>query len=186
VAVVRFRRWTWLAAVLLVLHCGRAHAQSTPATENQVKAVFLYNFTKYVGWPPEAFAADSALLNVCVLGRDPFGPALEATLRGESVNERSLAARHVSSVEEVAGCQILFISDSEERELAAILRGVAGKPILTVGEMDKFAESGGMIRLRKIENKIRLEINEASAARAGLKISSQLLKLARIVASSPS
>ena len=183
-AVVRIGRWIWLAAAVLVLHCGRADAQTTTPTESQVKAVFLYNFTKYVGWPPEAFAGDTAALNVCVLGRDPFGPALDATLRGESVNQRSLAARRVSSLDEVAGCQILFIADSEEHELTAILRRVEGKPILTVGEMDKFAETGGMIRLRKIENKIRLEINEGSAARAGLKISSQLLKLARIVASS--
>jgi uncharacterized protein DUF4154 len=178
------RRRAGLLLLFLAILGSRALAQA-PATETQLKAVFLYNFTKYVGWPTEAFAGPAAPLNVCVLGRDPFGPVLEETLRGETVNDRRLAARDITRPEDAAGCQILFISESEEGELASILRALDGKPILTVGEMERFAESGGMIRLRRADNKIRLEINETSAARAGLRISSQLLKLARIV-SSPS
>ena len=182
-AVVKMRRSAWLFFALLLILAPRAGAQTAPASENQLKTVFLYNFTKYVGWPAQAFDGAGAPLAVCVLGADPFGVALDDTLRGEMVNERKLSARRVARVDEVRGCQVLFISDSEAHELPAILNVLRGKPILTVGEMDQFAEKGGMIHLRKVENKIRLEINEESAARAGLKISSQLLKLARIVSS---
>jgi len=180
-AMVRTRRAALLTLALLVVLLGRANAE--PATEKQLKSVFLYNFTMYVSWPPEAFDGAGAPLSVCVLGADPFGTVLDDTLRGETVNARKLSARRVSRVDEVSSCQILFISDSEAGELPALLKALAGKPVLTVGEMDQFAEHGGMIELRKVQSKIHLEINEDSAARAGLKISSQLLKLARIVSS---
>ena len=177
------RRSAGLALALLLILVPRAGAQTAPASANQLKSVFLFNFTKYVGWPTEAFDDSSAPLAVCVLGTDPLGTVLDETLRGETVNARKLSSRRIARVDEVGGCQILFISDSEAHDLPAILMAVRGKPILTVGDMDQFAENGGMIHLRKVENKIRLEINEESAARAGLKLSSQLLKLARIVSS---
>jgi len=170
----------------LALGAAPARSQGGPPTEAQIKAVFLYNFTKYVDWPVEAFRAAADPLTVCVLGVDPFGSALEDTLRGEAVNDRKLAARHIESVDEAGGCQLLYVSSSEERELTRILKLLQGKPILTVGEMNQFAESGGMINLRTVQNKIRFDINEGAASRAGLKISSQLLKLGRIVSSGAS
>jgi len=183
VAVVTVRRRSWLAVGLFVLRCAGADAQSGAPTEAQVKAVFLYNFTKYVAWPTEAFRSAADPLNVCILGADAFGPVLDETLQGERVQDRKLVSRRIATVDEVDGCHLLFLSASEERQLPRILKALEAKPVLTVGETDDFAENGGMINLRKLGNKIRLEINEEAAARAGLKISSQLLKLARIVSS---
>jgi uncharacterized protein DUF4154 len=184
--VVRVHRSTRLSApllaALLALSVALVRAENGP-TETQLKAVFLFNFTKYVGWPSAAFHGPADPLRICILGADPFGTVLEQTVRGEVVNERPLATQHIARVEEIDECRLLFVSASEEAQIPRILKYVAGKPVLTVGETDDFAESGGMINLLKEQNRIRFEINQDAAEQAGLKLSSQLLKLGRIVAS---
>lgn len=163
-----------VAALLLVLSGGLSLAA---APEYEVKAAFLYNFTKFVEWPPDVLARNSSL-NVCVLGEDPFGTVLNRTVEGKRVHERPIRVARVVDVADVPRCQVLFISTSERRELTRLLPAISGLSILTVGEMASFAQEGGMIGFTAEDHRVRFEINNEAAARAGLQISSQLLKLA--------
>jgi len=147
----------------------------------RIKAVFLYNFAQFVTWPESAFADAQAPFVIGVLGADPFGAALDETVQGESIGGRRLEVRRYRSAVEVIGCQILFISSSEAGRLDEILKTLAGRPVLTVGESQDFANKGGMIRFVTTQNKIRFRINVAAAERSGLVISSKLLRLAEIV-----
>jgi len=156
------------------------NAQATRLSEYRVKAAFVYNFAKFIDWPAEAFPNGRAPLALCILGKDPFGVALE-TIKGKTVKDRKLVIQHLARIEDLERCHILFISASEEKHLERILKTLKGSNVLTIGEVRQFAELGGMIHLTMKENKVRFEINVDAAERAGLKISSKLLKLAEVV-----
>jgi hypothetical protein len=160
-----------------------AQASAAAPTEYQVKAVFLFNFSQFVDWPPAAFASPRAPITICVLGHDPFGAALDAIVEGEIVNGRPLEVQRYRGVAEVGSCHILFIDRSEQSRLAEILASLAGRSILTVSDMDNFARRGGMIRFMTVGNKIRLRVNIEVAQAGGLAISSKLLRPAEIVKS---
>jgi hypothetical protein len=151
---------------------------SWAVSEYQVKAAFLLNFGKYVEWP-SASVGDA--IDICVLGRDPFGSTLDETLAGHTVDGRQVKPRRLSDVSQARGCNILFVSRAAQAPVDAVLSRLAGAPVLLVGEQNHFARQGGMINFVEVDNKVRFEINEAAAKKAGLKISSQLLKLATIV-----
>jgi YfiR/HmsC-like len=177
--VVKARR----AAAALLLMGATAPAlglETEAASEYRLKAVFLYNFAKFVQWPPEPQAEGGAFV-IGILGRDPFGSTLDATMEGKSVEERKIVVRRVTRAEDLRSCRILFISSSERERLSGIFKQVGGDAILTVGETTGFAEKGGVIRFRVEGDRVRLEINVAAAERSRLKISSQLLRLAQIV-----
>lgn len=167
-----------LTASVFGLWAGRAQAQSRMALEYQVKAAFLYNFARFVEWPTDAFAQTGNSIIVGLIGKDPFGMVLDEALRSKVVHQRKIVVRRFQRLEDVGECHVLFVSASEEPQLGNILKSVGGASILTVGDMDGFAERGGIIGFRKQDNKVRFEINADAAAHAGLKISSQLLKLA--------
>jgi hypothetical protein len=173
---VKRRRMLLLAGGILAT-AAMAFAQPT---EYELKAIFLYNFAKYVDWPDTA-DADATSLDLCVLGEDPFGEALDDTVRGETVRGRTLQVRRLDVVSASEGCEIVFVSSSERSRLDRILAALDEKRVLTVGDMEHFAERGGIIQLVNEENRLRLEINMHAAQESGLKISSQLLKLGRIV-----
>jgi hypothetical protein len=150
---------------------------ATDLPEYQVKAAMLYNVAKFVEWQG---AKTDTPMQVCILGNNPFGAALYS-LRGKVVHGRQLNVRQVSRPAEIGACQILYISSSERRSLPSIIgdRGLPG--VLTVSDMDRFASGGGVVGFVEVDGKIRLEVNLEAAQQANLKISSQLLKLARIV-----
>jgi hypothetical protein len=156
---------------------------AAPSREYQVKAVFLFNFAQFVEWPPNAFAEESAPLAICVLGDDPFGPYLDDVVRGEQVNSRRLTIQRFRSPGDVKGCQVLFVSKSQNRSLEKALAAVKGMDALTVSDADDFAARGGMIQLQTENGKIHLKINVDAAKAASLIISSKLLRSAEIVAS---
>jgi hypothetical protein len=173
----------WLvAAVLLFLSGAGAYAQLPPAGEYQVKAVFLFNFARFVDWPPATFPDPQAPLVIGVLGDDPFGRFLDETVRDEKVNSHALVVRRYRRAEDVVDCHILFISRSEASRLNEILGYLQGRSILTVGDTDGFALSGGMIRFVAENSKTRLRINVEAAKAAHLTLSSKLLRPAEIVA----
>jgi uncharacterized protein DUF4154 len=155
-------------------------AGAAAPTEYEVKAAFLYNFARFVEWPRDAPGGEGAFV-VTVLGRDPFGSVLDDTLRGKTIDGKRVVVRRALRSEDVGHSHILFISDSEKDRLPDILKSLDAAPVLTVGDMSQFAERGGVIRFKVDQDRIRLEINVAAAQRSRLKISSQLLKLARIV-----
>ena len=158
--------------------CGRRVAAQT-ANEYQVKAAFLYNFAKFIEWPTEAFS--NGHLVVGLIGDDPFGSALDQTINGKSINGRQLIIRRFKWGQNLRDCHILFIASSERKRLPQILESLRGARVLTVGELDKFCQQGGLINFILEENKVRFEINLDVAEQAGLKISSKLLALARSV-----
>ncbi|NOZ67719.1 MAG: YfiR family protein [Deferribacteres bacterium] len=172
--------------IVLIIFCfilswvQSPYAESTTPREYLIKAGFLYNFAKFVEWPDDAFADKSIPLNLCILGRDPFGPALRS-VEGETFMGRKLVVRRFSRLREIDNCHILFISSSEKKRLPAILARMKGKQILSVADMEGFARRGGIINLIKVKDRIRFEINVDAARRAGLKISSKLLNLATII-----
>jgi hypothetical protein len=160
---------------------GAAWAQESSSKEYQVKAAFLYNFVQFVKWPPGAFTSPDAPLEIGVLGDDPFGGALEDIVHNASVNGHKLVVMHSHSLDDLRGCQLIFVARSEENQMGQILSTTGPRPILTVSEIDRFAENGGDIDFYISDGKVRFEINPGAARHAGLKISSQLLALGRIV-----
>ena len=155
--------------------------EAAAPSEYEVKAAFLYHFAKYVEWPPGAANGEADLFVITILGEDPFGGVIDQALEGKTVDGRRVVVRRTTRPEDIKASRILFVSDSEQAQLGDILKRLSGVPTLTVGEMDRFAERGGVIRFRTEKSRIRLEVNLGAAARARLKISSELLKLARIV-----
>ncbi len=159
---------------------GWSAAQGGGAGEYQVKAAMLYNLTKFVDRPNEPAGSDPTSFTACVIGRNPFGSSLEA-LNGKPVKGQKMHVSYLSGAEEIGTCQLLFVSSSEKRNLAAIIAAANRRSVLTVSDLDRFAASGGMIGFVEVEGKIRLEVNLDATQNANLKISSQLLTLARIV-----
>lgn len=148
--------------------------------EYLIKAAILYNFAKFAEWPTAAFSGDADTLRICVIGDDPFGPAL-GSLQGKTVRNRVLSAAHIAKVEDAAACHILFVSASETGRLSGILDAVSALPILTVADMGQFTSNGGIVALKKAQDRSRIEINVGAAEKAGLKLSSKLLRLADTV-----
>ncbi|MGH8058533.1 MAG: YfiR family protein [Candidatus Entotheonellia bacterium] len=158
------------------------HAAELPApSEYQIKAAFLYNFAKFVEWPSRALPESSASITLCVLGEDPFGADLDRTIEGKTINGRAPVTRRLKTLQGVDVCQILFISASERRRMGQILEALKDKSLLTIGETEPFARLGGVINFTMEQDKVRFEINVDAAERKGLKISSKLLKLAKVI-----
>ncbi len=174
-----------LFAFVLCLVLGGARAQDTPS-EYQVKAAFLFNFAKFVEWPDAAFPAPNSSFIIGVLGDDPFGPALDKAVEGKTLNDRKIVVRRFDQAGEVKGCQMLFISRSEQKNLGKILEHLGKSNTLMVSEMPQMLARGGMINFLIEEHKVRFDINPDAAERAGLKISSKLLQLAHAVKGSHS
>ena len=163
------------ALLLVLLLPGVARAQ---APEYDLKAAFLFNFVKFVEWPPAAFAGDRTPLTICVYGDDPFGRTLDALVEGERAGERGLLVRRPDSLGGLEGCHVLFVSRSEKDRLGEVLAQVQGQPVLTVGDTDGFLRAGGAINFILEGSKVRFLIDQAAAERSGLKISSKLMRLA--------
>jgi hypothetical protein len=172
-----------VALPLALLLAVSALLGAQTAGEYDVKAAFLYNFTKFVDWPSSAFP-DPSNLKICVLGDDPFGKSLRS-VAGEQVGNHKLTVMQTDSLAKPAGCQILFISRSEREHLSQILASVKGFPVLTVGDTKGFADDGVIINFVLEGSKVRFEINTESADRAGIRISSKLLQLAKRIVPNP-
>jgi hypothetical protein len=149
--------------------------------EYAVKAAYLYNFTKFVEWPPGTFASADAPLRICIAGANPFGDALGA-LVGKTVDSHPVEVRHIPTATGLESCHVVFLGRAEQGRFKTVLAKLARLPILTVSDIDDFARAGGMIGLVEAERSIRFAINLTVARQAKLKLSSQLLKLAIIVA----
>jgi hypothetical protein len=175
----------WFSCVCILGLLTSAIAATDPLVEYRVKAVALINFARFTEWPADAFADTNAPLVVAVLGDDPFGPILEEAIAGEVVKGRKLTVKRFAPSEPPAHCHLLFISRSEQARLGTILNGLAQRPVLTVGELERFGQRGGMINFVMEKNKVGFEINPEAAKAARLNLSSRLLGLARIVKTDP-
>jgi uncharacterized protein DUF4154 len=158
---------------------GQSDGPAPAPTEYEVKAAFLYNFARFVEWPPEAQRAEPFV--IAVLGRDPFGTALDEAVSGKTVAGRPIQVRRASRVEDVGDAQMVFVAATEGPNVPAILKALERPGVLTVGDAEGFVERGGTINFTLQSRRVRFEINPVRAEQAGLKVSSQLLKLATLV-----
>jgi hypothetical protein len=174
-----------VAGVLLTAAALRPQAAASADPDRPgeyvVKAAYLYNFVRFVEWPAEALPEPSAPFVVAVLGDDPFHEVLEGAFAGKTLAGHSAAILRVHDPAEALGAQILFISSSEASSLPRIARTLSNHSILTVGDVPEMARNGAIIAFRIEGNKVRFDINLERSERAGLKLSSQLLKVATIV-----
>lgn len=161
--------------------CARLGWSASAPTEYQLKAAFLMNFAKFVDWPAQSFKSANSPINICVMGDDPFRADLDDTVKGQTVGERSLTVRRISQPQPGDNCHILFVGLSERERFERVLGTFKNHACLTVGEEQEFAQAGGMINLLVEDRKIRFEVSLDVAEKAGLKISSRLLKLAKTV-----
>jgi hypothetical protein len=156
---------------------GDRPARAAP-TAQQVEAVFLFYFSQFVDWPPGAFADEHSPIVIGVLGDDPFDGALDQAVAGERVNGRPIVVRRLRTVADAKGCQILYISSSDAGQLPQILSALRGRSVLTVSDLDRFTQTGGMIAFVLVNEHVRLRINAEAARAAGLTLSSKLLRAA--------
>jgi hypothetical protein len=168
-----------IAWVLVAVPC--LLAQSSKPTDYDVKAAYLYNFGHFVEWPANVASAQTESFTVCVLGQDPFGPVLDATLAGETIAGKRVAAKRISTLDESGSCQILFLSPAEEARLNTLIKALSRQAVLTVSDMPEFAKRGGMIQFVLEGKRVRFEVNLAAVQHAGLSVSSELLKVATTV-----
>jgi hypothetical protein len=155
--------------------------QSNPHAEYDLKAAFLFNFAKFIDWPPGSFTSPEAPFTICILGRDPFGHGLDESLQGKMIRARPLAVRRLKDKTEARSCQMVFVSSTESAHLTELLESLRGANVLLVGETNGFAAAGGTIELTLEDNHVRFTINVDAAGRASLTFSSKLLALAKVV-----
>lgn len=164
-----------IAACMLPLGATVSRAAENEL-EYKVKAAFLLNFAKFVTWPETANAPTS--FSLCVVGEDPFGAALngveEKQIGGQNVRLR----RGLAIGDGLAQCRLLFVGSSERANVQRILQVVAGKPVVTVGDIEGFARAGGMFEFKDLGGRLSFVINNAKAKESGLRISASLLSLA--------
>jgi hypothetical protein len=155
--------------------------QSHPPSEYEVKAALVLNFLRYTESAAWVFADGEAPIVVGVLGRDPFGTTLERVLGDERAHDRRIVIRRADYAEDLKGCHLVFVSQSERDRLAEVLAALGQRGLMTVGELPDFARRGGVVNFYIEDSKVRFEINQTAADRKDLRMSSQLLKRARVI-----
>lgn len=178
----------WKCVILFFIFLGvlapsrlaRADAQAREASEYQLKAAFLLNFGRFTEWPRTSPSTETPM-NLCVVGRDPFGADLDQIVANQSIHGRPIKVVRVSNGAAPRNCQIMFVGSLEKAKLVDLLSEVRQTPTLTVSDVPGFTESGGMIQFFIEGQHIRFSINLQAASDAGLKISSKLLKIAKLV-----
>ena len=168
-----------LCAVLsAVLPGSVAVPQQRTALEPDIKAAFLYNFTRFVSWPA-GIPPESEPFRICVVAERTITEAVERTMAGETIHGRPVQTRVPSSAEEVKSCQLLFIGRVPEDRADPLIAAARESPVLVVGEGEKFPERGGAIGFVMEEGRVRFDVNSGNAQRSGLTVSSRLLGAAR-------
>ena len=183
-AVLAKERWliqiSVLGCLLILGAVLLANVGAQQVDEYQVKAAFICNFPNFVEWPPDTYKSPADPFSVCVLGRNPFGRALEGLAAGRVIDGHIFAVRHVSDVRQVAGCQILFVSASERLRFRSILEPLKTTSVLSIGDTNDFIAEGGVVGLKVEGGKVRVEIDPKAAKLKNLRVSSHLLGLAKV------
>jgi len=173
-------RWVRLGILVpvaaAVFGCAATSAaDNAGAVEARIKAAFIYNFARFIEWPP---ASAQGPLRIGVQGRGDLFAPLEEVIRTKTANGRSLEVAHAGTAREAEHCEILLIERSEASRVREIVQALAGKPVLTVCDSDNCLRDGAMIAFRIVDDSVRFQINQEAVEHSGLKISSQLLKVA--------
>jgi uncharacterized protein DUF4154 len=179
-----FLRATKIAAAILIIALlprpVLAQSQPEPRGEYALKAVFLYNFCRFIEWPKSAFASPNEPIVIGIVGEDPFGALLMEAVQGEMSRGRPIQIEHYNKTDNIGRCHLLFVSHSEANHTEKIVAAVSGKSVVTVGETDAFLDRGGMIALTAEKNRVRLHINPSLLRAASLDVSSKLLRVAEL------
>lgn len=177
------RSWLALFCLMSIIRSARAEDPQT-LSETQIKAGFVFNFTRFVEWPESAFATSTSPFMVCVVGAAPIAELLTETSVGKAVDGRPLTIKSMKPTDDLRVCHVLYLGAAGERQEIRVLEMLKGSSVLTVSEIQKFALAGGMIGFVVQENKVKLEINLEAATHAGLKVSSKLIAVSRLVSRS--
>jgi hypothetical protein len=170
------------AVVLAALVLSRiAGAQSGEPTEYEVKAAFLFNFTKFVEWPASSFEDSHSPIVLGILGEDPFGDSLARIIAGQKVQGRSLIIRKKHFGDDLRLCHVLFVSSSEREHRAQILGSIPSASVLTVSDMEGFAAAGGVMQFVTQDSRVRFIVNLDAVAQNRLHFSAKLLALAQVI-----
>jgi hypothetical protein len=180
----RARRLRANAAVVLILLAGLAAAQIMPS-EYDVKAAYLFNFGKFIRVNGTARPAPRSTFDLCILGRDPMGRAIDDIAANESIDNRTVRIVRIADVSQAHGCEVLFIGSSEEAQLRENLAIIAKSDVLTVSDAPDFLDRGGMIQFVLQQNRVRFAINLDAVNRTHLVLSSELLKVASTIKGRP-
>jgi hypothetical protein len=166
-----------LAAVLAMslAAAGGAGTMASSDVETRIKAAFIYNFARFIEWPGRSGAGP---VRIGILGHGELASPLEEVIRGKTANGRSIEVTHIGAATDMDCCEILVIEHSESKHVAEIVQSLAGKPVLTVCDGGNCVRDGVMVVFQIVEESVRFQINQQAAEHAGLKISSQLLKVA--------
>jgi len=160
-----------------------ASPQDDPPLEYKVKAAFLYNFARFTEWPAEKFESEDSPLVIGIVGEDPFGEHFDKLVKDKKIGNRPVRLRRLKEIAEAVDCHVLFVGGLGREEVEKLFEKLGDRPVLTVGERPKFAHSHGVINFVIEDEKVRFEINPGRAKQRGLKISSRVLQLAKIVES---
>ncbi len=183
------KRSALLFCAVMIVFCGAFHADASDRVfdEYEVKAVFLYRLTLFITWPEESFGKRDQPFVIGILGEDPFGGHLDRVVKNETFKGKTILVRRYRSMEAVLSdpSQVLFFNPSLKHRWPHLRPHLESLPILTVSDMDDFGQLGGMVAIKTQINKIKIEINPDETRKAGLKISSKLLKVSRKVATDP-
>jgi len=168
------------ALSLCLLEVIPLHLTAQTMSEYQLKAAFLVNFGKFIDWPEAEFSSSNVPFVIGVIGADPFGDDLDEAIKGKSIRAHPIVARRISSGGDTSGLELAFIGSSEKTRLAETLRRLNASSAVSVSDIDRFCEAGGIIAFVVDNNRIRFEVNVDAAQKRNLKISSKLLSLALI------
>jgi len=174
------KRLFLLAALLFGV---RVEAQA-PMDESQVKAMFVYNFLKFVEWPSDSSLRAGDPFVVLIIGEGSTADATERFLESKTIGARPLVVRRVSWDQSLAGGRAAFVVERDAKKLHRVLDAAAAAGVLTIGEGESFTTRGGVIGLLVEDRKVRFDVDTSAAQKAGLRVSSKLLALTRVVHSS--
>jgi YfiR/HmsC-like len=164
-----------------VLSYASAGAQSAQRSEYEVKAAFLFNFTKFVEWPDSTFSDSQAPIVIGIIGDDPFGDSLPRIVAGQKAQGRAILITKYRRGDDLRRSQVLFVSVSERQHSAEILSAIHDASVLTVSDIDGFAEAGGVVQFVIQENRVHFIVNLDAATQSRLRVSAKLLALARVI-----
>ena len=169
-----------LIAILFLLN-PRSFGQSQKEVEYKLKAAYLFHFLQFAEWPDSVFENEKSPIILAVLGKDPFGKILDETVMSEKIGDHPIIIKRFQSFNQLGFCHVLYISSSEKYTFRNILKHIGVSPVLTISDIDGFSEQGGNISFYLEENKVRFAINMQTLKQADLKVSSKLLRLAKII-----
>lgn len=169
------------AVIVILLGSSTQLVAADHNIEYRIKAAFLFNFARFVEWPESKLGNDDSPLQICIFGDDPFGEILDETIQGKTVGTHPLAVLRSENINELKACEIVYMASNESARFASVISQLKGANTLLVNDHPDFINQGGMIRFVIVDRKLRFEINPDAAKREQLKISSKLLRVARIV-----